>query len=421
MEESNEFLDYRNEIERLKSRMSEMKEEKELQPSKDKAEESVLFGASRIDRDMEAARQASYKDVLVREKLSGEKPETPTSPVGLDVGTSNIVAALNKGSDIHLLRQVNAFFTVNESKFAKKIFAKNDVIFSEKDSKYYIVGYAAEGFANMFNENTKRPMFQGIISSKEDESLYIMQAIINSLITKPKNFGETICFTVPGEPVDLDVSLPDEDKANRNITGYTPVHASIIEMYLESLGYTPISINEGLAVVMSELGEENFTGIGISMGGGMCNVCLSYLSVPVVTYSIRMGGDYIDTMVSKDTKETATKVKVIKELSFNLMYMPKNRLEIELFTRYSEVMTALVKSMEQVFSLSERIPKISSPIPIVLAGGTAMPKGCKERFENILKSVSLPFKVSEITVAKDPLSSVAKGALIMALSSEETK
>ncbi|MEA1933427.1 MAG: hypothetical protein U9N60_03205 [Thermodesulfobacteriota bacterium] len=37
----------------------------------------------------------------------------------------------------------------------------------------------------------------------------------------------------------------------------------------------PISINEGLATVMSELAHDNFTGIGISMGGGMCNVCLS--------------------------------------------------------------------------------------------------------------------------------------------------
>ncbi|MEN8257692.1 MAG: hypothetical protein ABFS09_07500 [Thermodesulfobacteriota bacterium] len=68
-------------------------------------------------------------------------------------------------------------------------------------------------------------------------------------------------------------------------------------MYLASLGYRPISINEGLATIMSELANDNFTGIGISMGGGMCNICLSYLSVPVLNFSVQKGGDYIDSMV----------------------------------------------------------------------------------------------------------------------------
>ncbi|MFW3147052.1 MAG: DUF362 domain-containing protein, partial [Thermoplasmatota archaeon] len=47
-------------------------------------------------------------------------------------------------------------------------------------------------------------------------------------------------------------------------------------------------------VVFSELEDENFTGLGISAGGGMCNVCLAYLSIPLVTFSITKGGDYLD-------------------------------------------------------------------------------------------------------------------------------
>ena len=54
------------------------------------------------------------------------------------------------------------------------------------------------------------------------------------------------------------------------------------------------------------------------MGGGMCNICLSYLSFPVITYSIPMAGDYIDEMVGKSVGEPATKIKVIKEEELNL-------------------------------------------------------------------------------------------------------
>ena len=64
--------------------------------------------------------------------------------------------------------------------------------------------------------------------------------------------------------------------------------------YFESLGYKAVAINEGLAVIFSELEDQNFTGIGISCGGGMCNVTLAYLSIPSIMFSITKGGDFID-------------------------------------------------------------------------------------------------------------------------------
>jgi len=55
------------------------------------------------------------------------------------------------------------------------------------------------------------------------------------------------------------------------------------------MGYGAKSINEGLAVVFSELEKENFSGIGISFGGGLTNVSLAYLSVPAFSFAIGKG------------------------------------------------------------------------------------------------------------------------------------
>ena len=187
-------------------------------------------------------------------------------------------------------------------------------------------------------------------------------------------------------------------------------------MYLESLGYTPIDVNEGLATVMSELGAENFTGIGISMGGGMCNVCLSYMSVPVITYSIQKGGDDIDENVSREVGLSATKIKGLKEGGVDLSTLPKNNVELALQIYYTDLINLLVSSMERIISSSNKIPKIAYPLPIVISGGTASPKGIREKFENALKSIRLPFEVSSVRVSKDPLDTTAKGALAMAIS-----
>jgi actin-related protein len=404
MAESN---DHKNEVERLKQRLGELETKKKNTPldtDKFETQTTVAEKGKTSDRKIDAAIDTSQKTVVTKEKEVGEDAEIAQGPVGLDIGTSNIVMAQNKGSKIHMVKQLNAFFTIPQSKFTKKILTQNDVMFFELEGQYYIIGYSAEDFANLFNANTRRSIVKGLLSPEENEGIKIIQAIISTLIQKPKKFGEVLCFSIPGEPLEG--------------TTYVAGHETILKMYLEGLGFTPISINEGLAVVMSELVEDNFTGIGISMGGGMCNVCLSYLSVPVITFSIQKAGDYIDTYVGRDTGMSATKVKVIKEESLDLSVLPKNKVETALHMYYMDVILSLIHSIQRVISSSDRVPKIAEPIPIVLSGGTAMPKGCREKFETALQDIRLPVEISSIRTARDPLNTTAKGALVMAVTEE---
>jgi hypothetical protein len=207
---------------------------------------------------------------------------------------------------------------------------------------------------------------------------------------------------MPGEP--------------RNSTQSVVYHESIIKMYLAGLGYKPISINEGMAVVMSELAGDNFTGIGVSMGGGMCNVCLSYLSVPVIAYSLQKGGDFIDSMVGISVGEPATKVKSIKEKDLDLTTSPRTRIETALHIYYNDLIQALLQNLQDVLQSSDKVPKISQPVPLVLSGGTAVPRGVRDLVEKGLKTVKLPIEISEVRLAGDPLNTTAKGAMVMALS-----
>ncbi|MBF0379177.1 MAG: hypothetical protein HQK72_17105 [Desulfamplus sp.] len=353
---------------------------------------------------MAQAEQALKKEVRSREKEEGEVAEAPSGPVGLDIGTSHVIVAQNERRYIKTTKQLNAFFTIPHSKFARNILLKNDVFFFEQDGLYYIVGYSAENFANMFDTDTRRSIKQGLLCSDEKEGITVIQAIILSLIQKPKRLGEILCFGIPGEPIDG--------------FGSVTYHESIIKMFISRIGFTPISINEGMAVVLSELAEHDYTGIGISIGGGMCNVCLSYLSFPVLTYSIQIGGDYIDSSAGLAVGIPATKVKLIKEREFSLVAKPKDRLTTALNIFYNELIQKLQKSMERILSASNQIPMISKPIPIVLSGGTAMPEGFKEKFQKSLAQVHLPVDISSVHIAEDPLNTTAKGALIMAMTEE---
>ena len=78
-------------------------------------------------------------------------------------------------------------------------------------------------------------------------------------------------------------------------------------------------------------------------------------------------------------------------------------------------METLVENLRKAISKAEKLPKTERPLPIVLSGGTAKPRGFKDLFERTLKSRPFPIEVAEVRMAKDPLTATARGALIAAM------
>ena len=324
-------------------------------------------------------------------------------PIGLDVGTSKIVAARKsvRGNDVQTGAQLNAFIPVPYSKFTERTLGQNDISYYREGDELVIYGTATEKFANMFNADVRRPMADGVLNARERNALPVLEAILASLIPKAQVKGEILAFSVPAAAPGKEAELT--------------YHEGTLRRLFEAQGYRAVAINEGLAVVFSELESENFTGIGISCGGGMCNVTLAYLSIPSIMFSITKGGDFIDQSVGAVVNEHATRVKVIKEEGFDLSKQPRDKFEKALHIYYDDLVETLVESLQRALSRAEKLPKTDRPLPIVLSGGTAKPKGFKEVFEKALVNRKLPIEISGVRMASEPLTATARGALIAAM------
>ncbi|HEU4391739.1 MAG TPA: HU family DNA-binding protein, partial [Blastocatellia bacterium] len=238
------------------------------------------------------------------EKIDDET-ETNQAPaeaaaLGLDVGTSRLVLASGTADHVKTSAELNAFVTVPYSKFTENILKQNNVSYQVNGSQsIQIFGNDTDRFANFFNAEARRPMRDGMLNPNEEYSLPVMQAIVQQLLKKTKK-GETLRFSVPGV-------LRDGGSSD------LVYHEAMLKNLFGSMGYNAKAINEGLAVVFAELEEENFTGIGVSCGGGMCNVSLAYMSVPVLSFSVAKAGDYVDRSVASVTGELPTRIRAIKE------------------------------------------------------------------------------------------------------------
>jgi hypothetical protein len=216
--------------------------------------------------------------------------------------------------------------------------------------------------------------------------------------------GETLCFSVPGKG----------DGANGNLL----YHEAVLKQFIQGLGYKAKGINEGQAVVFSELQDENFTGIGISFGGGMCNVSVSFMSIPMITFSVPKSGDYIDRNAAEVLGErNSTRVRIFKEENLDLSRQPKDDMTRALHIFYEDVLQTLIERLRMEFKRSSTLPKVDRPLKVVLAGGTAKPAGFLQKFEQMLHADGdFPVQLAEVRMAKDPLSTTANGCYIAAMS-----
>ncbi|MFC7165628.1 hypothetical protein [Halospeciosus flavus] len=323
---------------------------------------------------------------------------------GLDVGTMNILSSRQDGDETVFVQQRNSFVEIEYSDMAEQMLARSDVLHIKKDDKVYVVGDDALNFANIFNRETRRPMQHGILSSDEQSAIPMIKLIIEQVVGDPAYEGEKLYFSSPADPVDDDLS--------------TLYHEKTVESFLTAQGYDAEPINEGMAVIYSELADQNFTGLGISFGAGMTNVCLAYYAVPVMTFSIARGGDWIDQQAARATGTAVDKVTSIKEDDFELDFTTDiGGVEGALSIYYENLLDYVIQNV--VTEVDEEDVEEGLDVPVVVTGGTASPDGFEALFENHLNNASLPFNVSGVRRAREPLHSVARGALVAARSDED--
>ena len=327
--------------------------------------------------------------------------KTKSKAIGLDVGTSRIVLARRAKDDFQYQSQRNSFVNVPFSKMTERSLEREGIPFAKTDEELVVHGNESEKFADLLGLETRRPMMGGMLNPSEEDATAVIERLVDSMLDGEGADGRPLHFSVPAAPLD----------GENNLT----YHLAALTDLLAAKGFTVRAINEGLAVVYGELEDTNFTGIGISCGGGLCNVCVAYLSVPVVSFSVPKAGDFIDSNAAAVTGEGATRIRIEKERNFHFNGSYPDKIHQAIGIYYDDMIKAVVDGLERSFSAATSLPRFKKPLPLVLSGGTAIPKGFAERFEKVLGESDFPVPLSGLRLASDPLTTTAKGALVAAL------
>jgi hypothetical protein len=327
---------------------------------------------------------------------------------GLDVGTSFIVLSYENNGNVEYKDFRDAFYVIKPSTpIANKMIEKGlegKVFIKDIDNSFILLGKDAIDKAIERNDNARRPMKKGVISAQEKESRKILSFILKEVAGKTDNQEDKLVFCVPAQPIDVE----DDDFD----VGY---HEDVVSSVLKECGYSVKVINEAEAICYAELGDDNYTGISISAGSGMQNVCIMLNGEVIVKFSSTKSGDFIDRMVSLATGEKDTVVQAEKEYGIYTIGEPNDSPILEAVCSYYErLIDYTTKQISAHLTGHRLLPKFKEPLTVVVAGGTSLAKGYVETFEKKLIENNFPLPIKVVKHALDPLHSVAKGCLIAA-------
>lgn len=336
-------------------------------------------------------------------------------PIGLDIGTYNIVQAIRDGDEVSFKREINAFVDIPvEQEYMLNMLKSSGAPVVQRDRMAYILGKAAVELALSMNRDICRPMYQGVLSVSEKEAFNILSIIIRSMVGKITQ-DEVVYYSVPADAVNTDTSSSYHQKVLQSILdGYNHNGKRLIAK----------PINEALAIVIAELADQGRTGLGISFGAGMVNLCYAMFSLPIVQFSRTNSGDWVDREASKATGENPTFINKRKE-SIDFSQEPRDSIDRAIKYHYELLIENGIKDIAGGIKKAGAKANPGKPIDVVLAGGTASPKGFTEFFESILRKMveagEFPLEVGKVKLAPDHLYTVAKGCLIAAEADSDAK
>lgn len=324
--------------------------------------------------------------------------------VGLDAGTMNLVSArMSEGGTTSFRRVRNAFLDLELD--ALRMLKLKKVPFVQEEDRVIVMDDAALSIANFLQRELRRPLARGLISAGELQAQKILSLLISRVLSEPLVENEPCYYSVPAAPLDS----PGQD---------VRYHTEVLRKIIASYGYKPVPFNEAQAIVFSN--GEDFSGLALSYGSGMANVALVSDTLLGMSFSLTSGGgDWIDANAARALGSTASKMCAIKEAGVDLL----NPVGIEqeaIATYITAMVRETIARMAKEFKQNKGSLGISGEIPLIVSGGTTRATNFLKLFQREFDAVrsTFPIKISEVRAARDPMTAVADGLLVLASQEE---
>ncbi len=326
--------------------------------------------------------------------------------ISLDIGTRAIRSLRRQGSRLVGRQNIAAYVVLPDRPQQRRLLESLSYRYAICEGSLLVIGRAAGELAETLQIPEVPLLRDGVLPLDDSLARQVVASLIDSLLPPSSSPAEICCIAPPCRL---------EDK------GQCDFFAQLVRLN----GYTPSFLDAGTAVVLSELGADKFTGLGISFGAGSTRATLSHRGVPHLLFTIPHGGNWIDARLAESEDSilwdsegnrylNQQAISSWKESNVVSVTHPISSREQRVALLYEELIQELLEALREHLSADEYARTLIQPVPMVCTGGVTRIRGFHELLERSLTQFSLPLKVSDIRYANDSGYTVARGCLIRA-------
>jgi hypothetical protein len=273
-------------------------------------------------------------------------------------------------------------------------------------------GSAATEADELFETIPRDLLPAGLLPIADPVARQVLAMLVEGLLPWSEHRNEVCCFTQPGAPP-------------AGIGGDSPLEMrrEFFARLIHLRGYHPVALNPATALVLAELGEAGFSGIGVSLGAASCEIAVVHRGKQVAQGRLARGGRWIDEQFALRARtfrrdsfgEEVLDVEATRRrkesLTLNDAADGDSRLVADL---YRNLIGELVEVLTETLATNVQIPLLPRPLSIVCAGGPARIGGFCELFGAVIDRQPLPVSVTGPHLVSDHEYAVARGCLIWA-------
>lgn len=343
--------------------------------------------------------------------------------VALDVGSREMRALrFRQDGSLSARRSSSQFCVLEDAEPLRSLFDRIETTYARCDGQILIYGADAEPFSALFRTPLLDLFPDGRLPDDDPPVRQLTAMLIESLIGRSSSNDAVCVLTMPGEPT-------TEESVDRGTAGF-------LSRLVKLQGYRPLILSAPHAVVLANLAEETFTGIGLSCGAGACQASLVHRGMELACCSVPYAGNWIDGRMARGRKDYVWDAFGYKHLNTAVIRMRKeafcNRPDStdgspasesgafseddrqKLFDLHRGMLEAVFREAASVFAPLVERWNLPRRLSLVVAGGSARIPRFEELVSAVLRTIRMPVTIQRTLIATDSDFTVARGGLIRA-------
>lgn len=301
--------------------------------------------------------------------------------IGLDLGSTQFRSLRHHGDRLIGRTCCVQVLTMPDTPAHRRLLDNDGVNYAEGDGMLHVLGDAAREWSRLMSLPARRLLADGQLPHDDPIARQILSMMVDAVLPMARVPGETCCLTIPGE--------------------LTPVAASPERDFFLRLvrlrGYTPVVAGQGHSIVLAELGDAGFSGLGISLGATLSEFSLCRSGREIARCSIPWGSDEIDERLTRDASDSVSEIS------------------LKMAASITDFLVELLLEAGSRIEQHDGFRVLVQPVAIVCAGGITMLPGIQRMCEQAWRRAGWPVALQELAVCADPAYTVARGCLVQAV------